>query len=146
MTWVISIILILILIGIIRNYPKFSLFCAIGIFLIYINTNPKPNNNNNNNNNNVEKVNLIENKVKDNVKTNYSNGFKQHINNSNNYNTYQPRKNNYPSQKKCNYKQNRNLTIVKVRIGAICKDGTTSSATGRGACSHHGGVAYWLYK
>jgi hypothetical protein len=32
-----------------------------------------------------------------------------------------------------------------VRVGAICKDGTRSSATGRGACSHHGGVARWLY-
>ncbi len=31
------------------------------------------------------------------------------------------------------------------RIGAICKDGWRSRATGRGACSHHGGVAYWLY-
>lgn len=33
-----------------------------------------------------------------------------------------------------------------VRIGAICRDGTRSSATGRGACSHHGGVAQWLYR
>jgi hypothetical protein len=24
---------------------------------------------------------------------------------------------------------------------ARCKDGTTTTATGRGACSHHGGVA-----
>lgn len=31
------------------------------------------------------------------------------------------------------------------RIGAICSDGTRSYATGQGACSHHGGVAYWLY-
>jgi hypothetical protein len=31
------------------------------------------------------------------------------------------------------------------RTGAICADGTTSSATGRGACSHHGGVSRWLY-
>ena len=30
------------------------------------------------------------------------------------------------------------------RVGAVCKDGTGSSATGRGACSHHGGVSYWL--
>lgn len=30
------------------------------------------------------------------------------------------------------------------RTGAICKDGWRSSATGRGACSHHGGVSYWL--
>jgi hypothetical protein len=32
------------------------------------------------------------------------------------------------------------------RIGAICRDGTRSNATGRGACSHHGGVAQWLYR
>ena len=31
------------------------------------------------------------------------------------------------------------------RIGAICRDGTRSSATGRGACSHHGGVREWIY-
>lgn len=31
------------------------------------------------------------------------------------------------------------------RIGAMCKDGTTSTATGSGACSHHGGVSCWLY-
>ncbi len=29
------------------------------------------------------------------------------------------------------------------RGGAVCNDGTTSSATGSGACSWHGGVAYW---
>lgn len=34
---------------------------------------------------------------------------------------------------------------VGIRIGAICRDGWRSSATGRGACSHHGGVSYWLY-
>ena len=34
----------------------------------------------------------------------------------------------------------------KHRIGAICSDGTNSSATGRGACSWHGGVEEWLYK
>ncbi len=32
-----------------------------------------------------------------------------------------------------------------VRSGAICEDGTRSSATGKGACSHHGGVSTWLY-
>jgi hypothetical protein len=31
------------------------------------------------------------------------------------------------------------------RIGAMCKDGTTSTATGNGACSHHGGVSCWQY-
>ena len=29
------------------------------------------------------------------------------------------------------------------RVGAKCCDGTNSRATGRGACSHHGGVKYW---
>mgnify|MGYP000880302937 FL=1 len=32
------------------------------------------------------------------------------------------------------------------RVGAICRDGWRSSATGRGACSHHGGVSEWLYE
>lgn len=31
------------------------------------------------------------------------------------------------------------------RVGAICADGWPSNATGRGACSHHGGVAKWIY-
>ena len=31
------------------------------------------------------------------------------------------------------------------RIGAICNDGTRSKAVRQGACSHHGGVDYWLY-
>jgi hypothetical protein len=31
------------------------------------------------------------------------------------------------------------------RIGAVCNDGTTSKATGSGACSHHGGVNCWQY-
>jgi len=30
------------------------------------------------------------------------------------------------------------------RIGATCRDGSHSNATGRGACSHHGGVGQWL--
>jgi hypothetical protein len=31
------------------------------------------------------------------------------------------------------------------RIGAVCRDGWHSNATGRGACSHHGGVAHWIH-
>ena len=33
---------------------------------------------------------------------------------------------------------------VKYRVGAICRDGWHSYSTGRGTCSHHGGVDYWL--
>jgi hypothetical protein len=32
------------------------------------------------------------------------------------------------------------------RTGAMCKDGTSSTATGSGACSNHGGVDYWKCK
>jgi hypothetical protein len=32
----------------------------------------------------------------------------------------------------------------KTTTAVECKDGTTSKATGKGACSHHGGVAEWL--
>ena len=31
------------------------------------------------------------------------------------------------------------------RIGAVCNDGTSSTETGSGACSHHGGVSCWKY-
>lgn len=30
------------------------------------------------------------------------------------------------------------------RVGAVCRDGSGSNATGRGACSWHGGVAKWI--
>lgn len=33
-----------------------------------------------------------------------------------------------------------------VRVGAICVDGWQSGSTGRGTCSSHGGVSYWLYE
>ena len=39
------------------------------------------------------------------------------------------------------FEQYRNQTF---RVGARCRDGSRSNATGRGACSHHGGVAYWI--
>jgi hypothetical protein len=32
------------------------------------------------------------------------------------------------------------------RIGAKCMDGTTSTSTGSGTCSSHGGVDYWICK
>lgn len=37
------------------------------------------------------------------------------------------------------------VTTSNVRTGATCNDGSHSDATGSGACSHHHGVAYWLY-
>jgi len=43
------------------------------------------------------------------------------------------------------YKKTNQAESYKIRIGAICCDGSRSYATGRGACSHHGGVCKWLY-
>jgi hypothetical protein len=34
--------------------------------------------------------------------------------------------------------------VITARVGARCVDGSLSTATGSGACSHHGGVAAWL--
>jgi len=36
-------------------------------------------------------------------------------------------------------------TPTRHRVGAICRDGWNSTATGSGACSHHGGVSCWKY-
>lgn len=36
-----------------------------------------------------------------------------------------------------------NGVVYGERVGAVCMDGRRSRATGAGACSHHGGVAYW---
>ncbi|GAB5526506.1 MAG: hypothetical protein Roseis2KO_43780 [Roseivirga sp.] len=38
------------------------------------------------------------------------------------------------------------VTYSSVRTGAVCRDGSSSKATGRGACSHHGGVSRWKTK
>ncbi|MDC0303881.1 hypothetical protein OAL15_02600 [Flavobacteriales bacterium] len=32
------------------------------------------------------------------------------------------------------------------RVGAVCNDGWKSTATGSGACSHHGGVDHWVHE
>jgi len=43
--------------------------------------------------------------------------------------------------------QNKTTTVSDQfhRIGAICGDGSATGQTGRGACSHHGGVRCWKY-
>jgi len=44
-----------------------------------------------------------------------------------------------------NAEANNEEFFKKYRVGAECCDGWDSDATGRGACSHHGGVKYWIY-
>ena len=51
-------------------------------------------------------------------------------------------------QKQNSYKPRpptKSTTTQNIRVGCVCNDGTRSTATGRGACSHHGGVKDWLY-
>lgn len=56
-----------------------------------------------------------------------------------------PPKQNYPPPVKHYKKPDKKQPLKEVyRVGAICNDGSRSYATGRGACSHHGGVDYWL--
>lgn len=62
---------------------------------------------------------------------------------------YYLQKNNYNNVSVCdtviNYKNyNQNYNYTPSRSGAICNDGSFSQATGSGACSHHGGVSYWV--
>jgi len=35
--------------------------------------------------------------------------------------------------------------VSRHRVGCHCFDGTNTSATSSGACSHHGGVMYWKH-
>ena len=37
------------------------------------------------------------------------------------------------------------IGLEKVRVGAICRDGSRTSSTGQGTCSYHGGVKEWIY-
>ncbi|MCW5953624.1 MAG: hypothetical protein KIT69_15320 [Propionibacteriaceae bacterium] len=52
----------------------------------------------------------------------------------------------YPKQPKMAAKKPVPAPKKGSRVGAICRDGWDSSATGRGACSHHGGVRTWVHE
>lgn len=41
--------------------------------------------------------------------------------------------------------QDSNETRMQARTGAVCEDGTETSAVGNGACSGHGGEDEWIY-
>jgi hypothetical protein len=52
----------------------------------------------------------------------------------------------YPKQPKMAAKKHVPAPKKGSRIGATCRDGWDSDATGRGACSHHGGVRTWVHE
>ncbi|QWX84875.1 hypothetical protein H0I23_04320 [Cellulophaga sp. HaHaR_3_176] len=131
MEWIFKLMFLGIVIGIVRKYPKISIILAILGLLLY----------------NQQKKYIPQN-----------NASPSNIYSSKNYNSpelkpeYQLNTSirslktelEIPQSTKNNlYKKE---AVTNTRIGAICNDGTSSKATGRGACSHHGGVAYWLYE
>jgi len=133
MIWIIRIVLLGIVIGIARKYPRTSILLAIICLFIYANSDSEY---------------ILETKT-NNIESLQSTNYPEH----NNFITnYRPTSLEYSSN--TNYifttptksdAQTKSRTI-QIRVGAVCRDGTTSNATGRGACSHHGGVAYWLYE
>ena len=133
MNWMVGIILLGIVIGIARAYPKTSILIALILCICYVNRDSKD------------------------AAPKKKNNHPKTIHNSSNSNRIKPntnyyKSNNLDSKRTYNYspsikfKTKTKVNNVKIRIGAVCNDGTTSKATGRGACSHHGGVDYWLYQ
>tara|TARA_R110002050_G_scaffold204522_4_gene340183 strand:- start:110793 stop:111200 length:408 start_codon:yes stop_codon:yes gene_type:complete len=135
MVWVIRILFLGIVIGIARKYPKISILIAIILFLFYVNSNSDYSREKR-----TENIEAIQNPSNSNrIYANPENAYKPNtLDNRNNSDySYKPSIKIVPETK---------TSTRKVRVGAVCRDGSTSKATGRGACSHHGGVAYWLYE
>mgnify|MGYP003647252849 CR=1 FL=1 len=132
MTWILGIVLIGIIIGIANKYPK---TCAVLAFLLLIAYCR------------VEKLASPETHIP-NVAVEYDNQSKNTTDHSNRFrnNTSTSSALELSTPKPLYIPQSNNVETIKKRVGAVCRDGSTSKATGRGACSHHGGVAYWLYE
>ncbi|MCM4150028.1 DUF3761 domain-containing protein [Arenibacter sp. N53] len=133
MTLVGGIILLGIVIGIARAYPKTSILIAFVLLICYVNSDAEPT---------PEKQTNISKSIESpssssRIQENPGNYYRPNtLENKNDFN--------YTPSIETSTKTKTNTT--KIRIGAVCNDGTTSRATGRGACSHHGGVSYWLYE
>ncbi|HLV64128.1 hypothetical protein [Galbibacter sp.] len=147
MIWIARIIFGLLLLLFIKKRPNLSFFLGVGLLIIYL----CAISNSSNDIDTVKNNNLIEQKYGKTPKVNYLNKQLSSKPKSSSTNYYYQKDLLYDNSsiekgyKKRNYNQSR--TIKKdnrIRVGAVCNDGTTSNATGRGACSHHGGVAYWL--
>ena len=136
MVWIARIIFGIFLLIFIKKRPNLSILLGIGLLIIYLNDDT------------VSKTD-----VKDNIQIeqntsqiqqkNHLNSLK--LNSSREIQSY--KRFSEERVERINYEQSGTIKeINKVRVGAVCNDGTTSRATGRGACSHHGGVSYWLYE
>ncbi len=119
-----------IIIKILGEWKTFFLGCII--IFGYLGLNSKPSNKK------IEKSRNDYEQV-DNNRTYNSDNYSYKIKN----NTYDKNKSQRKYKQYSNYKYKK---INRIRVGAICNDGTTSKATGRGACSHHGGVKEWIYE
>ncbi|MDL5515052.1 hypothetical protein QSE00_24795 [Arenibacter sp. M-2] len=133
MTLVGGIILLGIVIGVARAYPRASILIAIVLIICYVNSDAEPT---------PEKQTNISKSIE------HSSSSNRIQKNPSNY--YRPNtlenKNDFNYTPSIETSSKTKINNVKVRIGAVCNDGSISRATGRGACSHHGGVDYWLYE
>lgn len=142
MVWIARIILGILLLIFIRKRPNLSILLGIGLFILYVNDD-------NDSKSDVKENIPIEQNINKVPQENYLNTLELKSSNTDNY---EPEIQSYEgfseeNVERINYEEfETRKEIYKVRVGAVCNDGTVSSATGRGACSHHGGVAYWLYE
>ncbi|TDS18762.1 hypothetical protein DFQ03_0472 [Maribacter caenipelagi] len=142
MVWIARIILGILLLIFIRKRPNLSILLGIGLFILYVNDD-------NDSKGHVKKNINIEQNINKVSQENYLNTLELNSSNSENH---KPKKQSYErfseeSIERINYEEfETKKENYKVRVGAVCNDGTISKATGRGACSHHGGVAYWRYE
>jgi len=130
MIWVLKLFFIWLLIETIKKSPKLSTAVVIACFFVYSNENTE----NINNSHTVETVKKQENLY---LKKSEIDLYKK-----DDYNEILRLEAKESALSKKKKQQNKS----SYRIGAICRDGSRSNATGSGACSHHGGVDYWLYE
>lgn len=132
MEWIIYIVILGVVVGIARKYPKTCIVLAILLLIAYCREQQL----------NRSKIHIPSSEVE------YYKKSKNTTDNSNSFRNNTPTSSELElSTPKPIYIPGSNKTATsKIRVGAVCRDGSTSKAIGRGACSHHGGVAYWLYE
>ncbi len=131
MEWILKLVFLGIVIGIVRKYPKISIVLAVIGLLVYSQKQDP-----------VEEQRTTPTEI-------YSNKTYNTPEVPTTYRSKASRKSietELGISQPVTTKPYKKAATTTIRVGAICNDGTSSKATGRGACSHHGGVAYWLYE
>jgi len=131
MEWIIYIVILGVVIGIARKYPKTCIILSILLLIAYCREQKL----------NRSKIHIPSSETE-------FNHSKNNLDNNNSFRNDTPTSTEIElsTPKPIYIPHSNNAETTKKRVGAVCRDGSTSKAIGRGACSHHGGVAYWLYE